>query len=88
MRAVDDVHARQVTALGARFDLDFAAELVGTGKAHAAGGAVVVRLHGEDEGAAVGGRTAACVPILVGHGAETRVFLGQAAEGGVDGLLL
>ena len=52
------------------------------------GFAVAVRRHGEDEGAAVGAGAAARVPVLVGHGAEARVLLGQAAQGGVDGLLL
>jgi len=72
----------------AALDLHLTAELVGAGEAHLPGVAVAARRHGEDEGATVGGRTPAGVPILIGDGREALVLLGQTAQSGVDGLFL
>ena len=77
--------ASQVAADRPALQLHLAAELIGAAEPFAA---VAVRRHGENKRAAVAARAASRVPILVRHGAEPRVFLGQAAQGGVDGLLL
>jgi len=79
------VEAPQVAANRAATQLHRAAELVGAGKPLPA---VLAGRDGEDERAAIGTRSAAGVPILIGHRAEPRIFFRQAAQGGVDSLLL
>ena len=64
--------------------LDLTAELVGAAQLLLP----VFVVDGEDKGAAIAAAAAARVPVLVGDRAEARIFARQAAQGGVDGLLL
>ena len=84
----DDLRERRrsatVAADPADVELDRPAELVGAGQRLLA----VLVGDGEDEGAAVGVAAAAGVPVAVGDRAEARVLARQAAQRGVDGLLL
>ncbi len=84
----DDLNGRfpldLIAAHGTHVQLDLTAELVGAVELLLA----VVVVDGEDEGAAVGAAAAARVPVLVGHRTEARILARQAAQGGVDGLLL
>ena len=73
-----------IAAHAAHVQLDLTAELVGAAQLLFP----VLVVDGEDKGAAVAAAAAACVPVLVGHGTEARILARQAAQGGVDGLLL
>jgi len=73
-----------IAAHVAHVQLDLTAELVGAAQLLLP----VLVVDGEDKGAAVGAAAAACVPVLVSHRTEARILARQAAQGGVDGLLL